>query len=361
MRVLEFTPDIPLEYGGGGMMRHIIGLSRYLRDAGHEVTIASARVPAGALLAPGFVRARGLGVVPYIRQVDVIHVHGGRMPEVALTALLARAFRKPFLYTPHAYYDTPPTLQGSLQQRVRQWLRVTRKTVWDQVVERALLRWARAVVLLSEPWVTYLRDRHLPTGRVVIIPSATEPVLIEPISERLIGSPAILSVGRLDPVKCIDDVIAALREPGLGAAHLHVVGRGLERERLEAEAHSYGVSDRVHFYGFVPDEEVAGLAAGADVYVIASREEGMPLTLIEMILRGLPVAASDIPGHRPLLESLGLEDRMFPLHARRALAETVTRSVAEGVPAGMPEQLASRYSWGVVGQRILDLYRTALT
>lgn len=360
MRVLEFTPDVPLEAGGGGMMRHITGLAGYLREAGHQVTIVSARVPPGTPLPPGTVRARGLGVLPLIRAADVVHVHGGRMVEVATTALLAWATRTPFLYTPHAYYDRPAPPSPSLAQRGRQWVRIARKTAWDQVIERFLLSHASAAILLSQPWVQYLAERRLPVHRVTVLPSATDSRPVEVTAEHLPGSPAILSVGRLDPVKRIDDVIAALTEPSLRSAQLHIVGRGTERSQLEQVARERHVDDRVRFYGFVPDEEVARLAAGADIYVIASREEGMPVTLIEMLQRGLPVAASDISGHRPLLTDLGLEDRLFPVGDRAALAEAVTHSIAAGLPAGTVEAVGARYSWHATGPRMLALYEAAV-
>lgn len=362
MRVLEFTPDIPLEYGGGGMMRHIIGLSRHLRDAGHEVTIASARVPADVPLAPGFVRARGLSVVPFVRQTDIVHVHGGRMPEVALAAFFAWAFRKPFFYTPHAYYDTPPTLRPSLRQQVHQWLRATRKAVWDQVVERALLSFSSRTILLAPFWLDYLRTRRLPVGRVAIIPNAVDLASIEVLTRTpglLGGTPSLLTVGRLDEVKHVDDTIRALTVEGMERAELHVVGVGPDRDRQRAVATREGVVDRVTWHGFVDDHHVAEMTAGAHAFVIASRQEGLPTAAIESLVRGTPVVASDIPPHRHILDVAG-EATLYRLGDAEALARTALAVAGRSVDKMTRERVTVAFSWERNARLVLTLYEAAL-
>ena len=361
MRILEFTTDVPLELGGGGMMRHIVGLTGFLEARGHEVTIATARAPEGASLPPGFVRARGLGVIPLIRRADLVHVHGGRMVENALTAFLAWLLRKPFVYTPHAYYDTPLPQRPTPRQRLKHLLRVARKAAWDQVAERFLLGRGQRTILLAPFWVDYVRAKHLPAGRIAVIPNAIDLAGIEVVpraSGSLEGAPSLLTVGRLDEVKHVDDIVRALAEPGMEAAVLHVVGTGPDRPRIEEAAWRAGVPDRVRWHGFVDDHEVARMMAGAHVFVIASRQEGLPTTVLEALTRGTPVVASDIPPHRHILEIAG-ERSLFPLGDATALARMAQLVTGRDVPEGARERIRQAFSWDMNAPLILDVYEAA--
>lgn len=361
MRILEFTPDVPLEYGGGGMMRHIIGLSTFLRAKGHEVTIATARVPADAPLHPGFVRARGLGVVPHVRRADVVHVHGGRMAENALTAFLAWVLRTPFVYTPHAYYDTPLPKRPTRRDLARHVLRLARKTAWDQVVERFLLARGSRTILLAPFWVDYVRSRRLPAGRSDVIPNAVDLTSIEVLPRapgELAGSPSLLTVGRLDEVKHVDDAVRALAEPGMEQAILHVVGTGPDLPRLQAIAASIGVAQRVTWHGFVDDRRVAEMTAGAGAFVIASRQEGLPTTVLESLVRGTPVIASDIPPHRHIF-AIASESTLFRLGDPADLARVAVATAGREVVAEKRARVRQAFSWEVNAPRVLAVYEAA--
>ncbi|HYD30972.1 MAG TPA: glycosyltransferase, partial [Azospirillaceae bacterium] len=87
------------------------------------------------------------------------------------------------------------------------------------------------------------------------------------------------------------------RAPSL---RLVIVGDGEERERLRAETTRLGLGDVVHFTGHRTD--VPALLAEADVYVLPSLSEGLPMALLEAMSVGLPVVASavgDVPGAVP--------------------------------------------------------------
>ncbi len=167
------------------------------------------------------------------------------------------------------------------------------------------------------------------------------------------GQPAILSVSRLDPVKRIDDIIAALAL--LPSAELHIVGRGPDERRLRDHAVAAGVANRVHFHGFKSDTEVAALARGADVFVIASAAEGMPTTILEMLARGVPVVASDIPGNRSLMQPLG-DPHLYELGDIRALAAAIAAAAGEPVTPETMARLQSMFDWSAITATLLRLY-----
>ncbi len=108
----------------------------------------------------------------------------------------------------------------------------------------------------------------------------------------------LLSLGRLVPIKGLDDLIDALA--GAEDAELIIAGEGPERGRLEALAMRLGV--RVRFVGVVRGRQKAAWLAAADALVLSSRpsasgrSEGMPTVLLEAMDAGLPIVATDQGG-----------------------------------------------------------------
>ncbi|CAM3852959.1 glycosyltransferase [Nocardiopsis rhodophaea] len=101
-------------------------------------------------------------------------------------------------------------------------------------------------------------------------------------------------VGRLDEEKRIDDLIRALarvvRERDL---QLALAGTGQRQAELLDLARRLGVADRVHFLGFVPDDDLPLVYVAADVFAIGSVAELQSIATLEAMSTGLPVVAAD--------------------------------------------------------------------
>jgi phosphatidylinositol alpha-1,6-mannosyltransferase len=117
--------------------------------------------------------------------------------------------------------------------------------------------------------------------------------------------PTLLTVGRLsERYKGHDVVLRALPlvMAGVPDARWVVVGEGPLRAELEARAAAYGVRDRVHFTGQVPDVERDGWFRRAQVFVMPARApvagagEGFGIVFLEANLHGLPVVAGGVGG-----------------------------------------------------------------
>jgi glycosyltransferase involved in cell wall biosynthesis len=108
--------------------------------------------------------------------------------------------------------------------------------------------------------------------------------------------PRLLAVGRLSREKGFDLLLRAvtLIRRDYPHAGLVIVGKGPEEARLKALATELGVADAVCFAGYV--ERPWQFYAGADIFVLSSRHEGMPNALIEAIAGGLPIVATPASG-----------------------------------------------------------------
>jgi glycosyltransferase involved in cell wall biosynthesis len=108
------------------------------------------------------------------------------------------------------------------------------------------------------------------------------------------ADPLLVSVGNLYPVKGHAHLIDALallaeRHPRL---HLAIAGRGELEGALATRARDRGLRGRVHLLGLRSD--IPALLAAADIFVLPSLSEGLPLALLEAMFATRPIVASDV-------------------------------------------------------------------
>ena len=110
------------------------------------------------------------------------------------------------------------------------------------------------------------------------------------------GSRIVAGVGRLNPQKnfALFLDIAAQLAPRFPDLHFLLAGEGPEEQMLREKASALGIANRVTFSGYVADTRLVYLAA--DVLLMPSRYEGLPMTLLEAMAMGLPVVASKLDG-----------------------------------------------------------------
>jgi glycosyltransferase involved in cell wall biosynthesis len=159
----------------------------------------------------------------------------------------------------------------------------------------------------------------------------------------------IIAVSRLVRHKGFPELAAAMRD--VPDAELWVVGQRLESDRgddMESLLRNAGLGSRLRLLGYRTD--VAALMAAADIFVLPSTFEGLPMSVIEAMLTGLPVVASDIRGPREQVvpEVTGL---LVPPASVSPLAEALHRLSTDS---------AARAAMGEAGRiRALEQYDEA--
>jgi len=113
-----------------------------------------------------------------------------------------------------------------------------------------------------------------------------------------LGSTVVGCLARLDYLKGLDLALESLVD--LPGATFVVAGRGNERAALEELAETLGVATRVRILDWV--ESPAELMKTFDVFVLPSRAEGFPLSILEAMLMGLPVVATDVGSVREVVQ-----------------------------------------------------------
>lgn len=159
------------------------------------------------------------------------------------------------------------------------------------------------------------------------------------------GPMHLVTVGSLAQMyKGVDVLLEAIRL-GVGRGidfRLLIVGDGRHRPELEERARSLGIAERVRFVGRVAAADLVAHLDAADVFVLASRSEGLPHAIIEAMARGLPSIGSTAGG---IPELLLPEDLVAP-GDHLALADKLCEVVAD------PERMArmSARNWEVSAQ-----------
>jgi glycosyltransferase involved in cell wall biosynthesis len=173
------------------------------------------------------------------------------------------------------------------------------------------------------------------------------------------GTVLAVSVGRLVPIKRLDVMLRALaiaREAGAPIL-LAIAGDGDEREGLERLAREIGVGSWVRFLGFRHD--LTRIAAGADLAVLSSDNEGTPVALIEAAAAGRPAVATDVGGVR---EIVGPDTgRLVPKGDAAAFAAAMVelagdRGLRERLGAAARERARGRFAAGRLLADVEALY-----
>lgn len=343
-------------------LRHfLLPLMREIRARGHEVIGACAE---GQFLDGP--RAEGFRIVavPFERRASPLaHWRAFRF--------LVRLFREEKPDLVHAHMP----ISGFLARMAAWWAGVPRIACtchgfWfnnpGNLARRAvgyLMEWiaARVTTVFLTVSEEEARDaRRLFLSRdAVAVHNGRDPAVFHPdpvarmrIRNELGVSPdrvVIIAVSRLVRHKGFPELAAAMRD--VPDAELWVVGQRLDTDRGDDMAsllRNAGLGSRLRLLGYRSD--VAALLAAADIFVLPSTFEGLPMSVIEAMLTGLPVVATNIRGPREQVvpEVTGL---LVPPAAVAPLAAALRR---------LTDDPARRATMGASGRvRALDLYDEA--
>jgi len=153
-------------------------------------------------------------------------------------------------------------------------------------------------------------------------------------------SPVIGTVARLDTAKGVDLFIQALAElPGVTGV---IIGTGPDAAALQRAASDVGIADRVEFVGWADDAR--SWLPTFDVFVLPSRLEALPMSIVEAMLAGVAVVSTDVGGVRELIDD-GVSGLLVPPDDAPALAAALRELLDDphrrGVIAAAGEQRAS--------------------
>ncbi|MFJ9592129.1 glycosyltransferase family 4 protein [Streptomyces virginiae] len=367
--VLQITPYYPPHLGG--LERVVLHLSRCLAPR-HDVRVVTTTLGSGG--APRRAREDGvtvrrhratelahtaiapglLGSLLAAPRGAVLHAHCAHALLPETVALAARLRRQSFVLHFHLDVDASGRLGGLLP--------AYKKHVFGRVA-----RAAAAVIVLTEQQARFVEEAYrVPPARVHVVPNGVGPEFFRPApAPDTAPAPAaaerplrLLYVGRLSAQKNVARLLDAisLAESPLG---LRIVGGGELDADLRARAAALGLGERVEFTGPLYDGDLLAAYADADVFVLPSDREGMPLAALEAMAAALPVLATDVPGNRELLRGVGLLAAPDPASLAAAVDRLASDPALRGRLAGRSAERARRHTWEEVTRQVELVYRKA--
>lgn len=280
--------------------------------------------------------ARALDKLVATTKPDIIHAHSPVLTALAASGV-ARRYRLPLVYEIRAFWEDAAVgngtgTEGSLRYRA------------TRALETWACRRADAVGAICEGLLGDLRERGIDAEKLFAVPNAVDldqfgtPLARDAeLSTQLglDGADVVGFIGSYYDYEGLDDLIAAM--PALVAArpnaHALLVGGGPMEAALKAQASASRAAERIHFVGRVPHEEVDRYYSLIDVLAYPRKHMRLtdlvtPLKPLEAMAQEKLVAASDVGGHRELIED-GVTGTLFRADDPAALAATLAKLFAD--------------------------------
>lgn len=353
MRILQVTSGYAPQIGG--VERHVRGISEGLVNLGHDVTVAAMcadlSLPQYEVLGGVKVlRFRGVGrgyyrfpagLGRYLRahssHFDVVHAHNYHALPLITAAIHGNSR---VVISPNLHGVAHSSLAGLLHQ------------AYGPFARRALRNVARVICLSNGEAELAMRRLALATRQVVVVPSGIG-LAGKPAVTTVLKEPGLLlSVGRLELYKRVDQLIAAATflPPGYTLA---IAGDGPERGRLERSAARAGCGDRIRFLGRVGDEELRRLYERAVVVATVSAAESFGITVLEALAYGCQVICSAIPAFSDFATEFPEAVTLVGLDASAAATAAAVREAALRGPTHVD---LGGYAWGSIASRLVTIY-----
>ncbi|WP_281718524.1 glycosyltransferase [Pandoraea apista] len=372
MRIALFVTGLQL----GGAETQVADLARGFLARGHDVALISLTgncaiaLPESPRLTlielkagktPWSLACAMRRLVSHLRawRPDVVHAH---MVHANLLARVARWFvPMPVLVTSAHSRNEGGRLRMLAYRLTDRWTDLTTNVSDDAVAAFVAQRAAPAARIASMP-NGIDTTRYRPDVQTRTQWRAAAQAAPSGASENLpVDGPIVFAAGRMVDAKdypTLVDAFAHVRRE-LPEARLFIAGDGPLRDTIQASVDARGLTGAITLLGRRND--VAQWMCAADVYVMSSAWEGLPLVVGEAMASGLPVVSTDCGGVRELIGS-GAGNALVPVGDAQALGGALLRqlradaSVRYATGVANRERIVAHYSLDAVLTRWLETY-----
>lgn len=351
MKILFVTHRYPPHTGG--VETHVQELAARLMEWGHDVTVFSAdagddvptRTTDGDVRICRFRSINSNGafyfapqMITAIRRADADIVHAHNYHAFPLFFAAVATIHERFVVTTHYHGQSASAFRDLLLSAYRPFGK------WA-------VRQADEVIAVSEWECDQLNEDF--GVNATVIPNGINVDRFTNAKPEERDRPYLLCVGRLEEYKGIQHVIRAL--PVISEYDLVIAGSGPYRGELERTARETGVSDRVHFLGYVEDKRLPRIYAGADVYLSLSEFEAYGMTVSEALAAGTSCVVREAGALKDWLDHPAVEgvDITSPDMISDVINEILGQNPEYYVPSWskVTDQVLTRYLDQVEGNR----------
>ncbi len=339
MRILIISPT---QKGIGGVARHVQGLTKFLKEEGHEVEIISSEntftIPIRKLKNPSFMISSYLKT-KFKKNYDIVHAQN------PIAALAMKNILGKKVLSIHGIHDEQiKLLHGELAGNIA--------TNFDDKA----LSWADIITVSSKEMSKYYSEKGF---NIHYLTNAIDVKSLQGKSDKRFDK-QIIYAARLSKEKGILEVIEMAKKLP-DDIHLLILGSGVEESKVKQLIKN---KKNVHYLGYQNKENTLSLIRGSDLLIQPSLHEGgLSYTLLESMACKTPIICTNAGGGRDVLEHLknayivesknhmklfdAVIELMSDIQKREQLAITAYESVKE-------------FDWSIIGPKYLEIYEKLL-
>ena len=284
VQALMLGPSLEQNGGMATVQKMILGYELNHFDLRHICTHDE-----GSIFHRGIIFAKALMTFTkelLLRRVDLVHIHiseRGSVLRKILLVLLALAFHKPILIHTHGAEFEP--FFNQLPK-------------WAQKILYFIFQKCDAFIVLSKSWQNfYISQLGLNPDKVFVLPNAVKLPSIVPV--RSTSAPIkLVFCGRIGARKGAFDLVQALTyltDDQKAMTQLMMAGDG-DLEQGHSLSEQLHLSEQVTFLGWLSPQKRDQLLAHADIFILPSYNEGLPVAILEAMAWGLPIITTPIGG-----------------------------------------------------------------
>jgi len=221
-------------------------------------------------------------------------------------------------------------------------------------------------IIAITPWEIPIIKKYAPEEKITVIPNGVDEILFKKIKnnnfkkENNIKGKMVLFFGRFNPTKGPDKLVEAFKEILKERNDITLVMVGPDegvKEKVKEMSKGY---DRIIIKDPIRDKKkIAGMYQAADVYVLPSYREGMPLTLIEAMSCGVPIIASPVNGVPFEMKEpnngyfvsygdiKGLKEKILKILDNKEIAKKISLN---------NKNKAKNYTWNNIAEKYMGVY-----
>ncbi len=337
MKILLISPT---QSGIGGIAQHVQGLTKFLKNNGHEIEIISSEntftIPIKGLKNPSFMISSFLKA-KFKKNQDIVHAHN-----IPAALAMKNTTGKKVL-----------SLHGIYSQQIDQLHGTTTGNISNKY-EKDALSWADAITVISKEAYDYYTNLGY---KVFQIPNAIDILSFSSNADRIYQNQVIFA-GRLSREKGVDLLIEIAQKLS-NEIDLIILGSGPEEKKIQDLTK---IQKNIHFLGYQNKEKTISLIRGSDILIQPSLNEGISSTIIEAMVCKVPVIATNVGGNKELINdqtgllvdsnsSTQFLDKIQYVLSNKSKFEAMTNNAFAYV---------QQYDWKIIGKKYLELYHKLL-
>ncbi len=287
---------------------------------------------------------------------DIVHAHGHHYPFSWYALKSAKKFGIPSILTLHGMYALNPNVMNG---------KTKIEEIFNKYFFTKLLSQTNVVIGLTDQLTNYARNYSNQYLKYFTIPNGVDTELFKSnlknrkeyrkhydINEK---SLVILFRGRFEQVKGIIEFAKAAKNIIKNARiEIIIVGGGTLEDQLKKIVSN---NNRIHIFEWQPEEKIHELYIVSDIFVLPSRFEALPITIIEAMNAGLHIVYSPVGGLPEILEKYPRKTKINEV-SEKNLENILTKVISNFENEYLQQSLdyASRFDWKNIAYETAKIY-----